>query len=223
MHWMQMRRFRLTAATLMAAFMSVPEPSLMPKPTSAQGFSVRAAANRRGRPRKFSRPARAITLTLPEDTIAALRGIDRDLRPRHGPRGCNLSRQEPPRLPAELAEFGGQGCDRRDAKPRAHRAHGCRTGADDGRPRPARVRRDESPCSSSSCVSWMRWPMRRSTTSDRGTFDRARQHPRRDAAQRRAQMGQRNIIVFQGLDGGPANRHGLSAPRSGANRSPPVT
>lgn len=33
----------------------------------------------RGRPRKFGRPARAVTLTLPEDVIAALESVDEDL------------------------------------------------------------------------------------------------------------------------------------------------
>jgi hypothetical protein len=34
---------------------------------------------RRGRPRKFSRPARTVALTLPEDIIEALAGLDADL------------------------------------------------------------------------------------------------------------------------------------------------
>ena len=34
---------------------------------------------RRGRPRKFTTPSRAVTLTLPEDVLNALAGIDRDL------------------------------------------------------------------------------------------------------------------------------------------------
>ena len=34
---------------------------------------------RRGRPRKFSRPARPVTLTLPEDVIESLAGLDADL------------------------------------------------------------------------------------------------------------------------------------------------
>jgi hypothetical protein len=33
----------------------------------------------RGRPRKFASPSRAVTLTLPEQTIAALESVDRDL------------------------------------------------------------------------------------------------------------------------------------------------
>jgi hypothetical protein len=35
--------------------------------------------NGRGRPRKYGRPARAITLTLPEDVLARLRAVDIDL------------------------------------------------------------------------------------------------------------------------------------------------
>jgi hypothetical protein len=34
---------------------------------------------RRGRPRKFSRPARTVTLTLPDDVIERLSGLDPDL------------------------------------------------------------------------------------------------------------------------------------------------
>jgi hypothetical protein len=33
----------------------------------------------RGRPRKFGRPSRAVTLTLPDDVIAALRSMDEDV------------------------------------------------------------------------------------------------------------------------------------------------
>lgn len=60
---------------------------------------------RRGRPRKFASPSRAVTLTLPEHIIAALEAVDRDIsravvrvaQPRVGTR----------RLPAaELAAFG---------------------------------------------------------------------------------------------------------------------
>jgi len=34
---------------------------------------------RRGRPRKFSRPARTVTLTLPDDVIERLSAVDKDL------------------------------------------------------------------------------------------------------------------------------------------------
>ena len=60
---------------------------------------------RRGRPRKFGGPSRAVTLTLPEHIIAALSAIDRDLsravvrlaQPQVGKRA---------HPPAELAPFG---------------------------------------------------------------------------------------------------------------------
>ena len=44
----------------------------MPAPLSS-------LAPRRGRPRKFAQPSRAVTLTLPETVIEALESIDRDL------------------------------------------------------------------------------------------------------------------------------------------------
>ena len=40
---------------------------------------LKLAPVRRGRPQKFGRPARAVTLTLPEDVIAALSAVDEDL------------------------------------------------------------------------------------------------------------------------------------------------
>lgn len=42
-------------------------------------MTVRLVAARRGRPQKFGRPSRAVTMTLPEDVVAALGGVDRDL------------------------------------------------------------------------------------------------------------------------------------------------
>ena len=38
-----------------------------------------ALRRRRGRPRKFAAPSRAVTLTLPESVIASLTRIDRDI------------------------------------------------------------------------------------------------------------------------------------------------
>lgn len=40
---------------------------------------MKLVAARRGRPQKFGRPSRAVTITLPEDVIAALDGVDDDL------------------------------------------------------------------------------------------------------------------------------------------------
>jgi hypothetical protein len=60
---------------------------------------------RRGRPRKFNAPSRAITLTLPEDVIAALHGIHPDVS--HAVvRMAQREGTTPPRPPAELSTFG---------------------------------------------------------------------------------------------------------------------
>src|SRR5262245_6965694 len=61
----------------------------------------------RGRPRKFDRPSRSVTLTLPEDVIATLQAIDTDLsravvratRPLAPPTVSSV---------AELANFGNR-------------------------------------------------------------------------------------------------------------------
>lgn len=60
---------------------------------------------RRGRPRKFDAPSRAITLTLPEHVIDTLARIDTDL----GRAVVRLAQSDAvpvPREPAELATFG---------------------------------------------------------------------------------------------------------------------
>lgn len=63
------------------------------------------AAPRRGRPRKYTVPSRPVTVTLPEDVLAALTSIDGDL-------GRAIVRLTQPVLggrphpPAELATFG---------------------------------------------------------------------------------------------------------------------
>ena len=64
-------------------------------------------ARRRGRPRKFGRASRAVTVTLPEDVLARLAAIDADLG-----RAIvtAVEREAAPRLrtppPAELASYG---------------------------------------------------------------------------------------------------------------------
>lgn len=60
---------------------------------------------RRGRPRKFSSPSRAITLTLPEDVIAALGAVDHDLS-RAVVRVAQPEMRRRPHPAAELARFG---------------------------------------------------------------------------------------------------------------------
>jgi hypothetical protein len=60
---------------------------------------------RRGRPRKFTGPSRAVTLTLPEHVIAALAAIDRDLS-RAVVRVTQPELGKGPHPSAELAAFG---------------------------------------------------------------------------------------------------------------------
>jgi hypothetical protein len=64
-----------------------------------------AIAPRRGRPRKFARPSRAVTLTLPEEVIEALAGVDTDLS-RAVVRVTQPEMAKRPHPPAELAAFG---------------------------------------------------------------------------------------------------------------------
>ena len=52
----------------------------MGKPASAFNAALKSQrAARRGRPRKFDRPATSVTLTLPEEVIEILQSIDKDL------------------------------------------------------------------------------------------------------------------------------------------------
>lgn len=60
----------------------------------------------RGRPPKFGRPARAVTLTLPEDIIAALNALDEDLSRAVVRLAQPLAADVVPRAPAELSRYG---------------------------------------------------------------------------------------------------------------------
>jgi hypothetical protein len=60
---------------------------------------------RRGRPRKFLGPSRAVTLTLPEHVIDALESVDHDLS-RAVVRLAQPELAKRPHAPAELAVFG---------------------------------------------------------------------------------------------------------------------
>ncbi len=64
-----------------------------------------ASAPRRGRPRKFAEPSRPVTLTLPENVIEALEGIDHDLS-RAVVRLAQSKVAQRPHAPAELVTFG---------------------------------------------------------------------------------------------------------------------
>ena len=61
---------------------------------------------RRGRPQKFGRPAHAVTLTLPEDVIAALSAIDEDLSRAVVELSQPLVADVVARPAAELAKYG---------------------------------------------------------------------------------------------------------------------
>lgn len=67
--------------------------------------SVREVRPHRGRPRKFTAPSRAVTLTLPEEVIAALSAVDPDLS-RAVVRVTQPEMAKSPHPPAELATFG---------------------------------------------------------------------------------------------------------------------
>jgi len=60
---------------------------------------------RRGRPQKFGRPARAVTLTLPDDVIVALSGVDDDLSRAIVQLSQPLLRDVVTRAPAELSKY----------------------------------------------------------------------------------------------------------------------
>jgi hypothetical protein len=63
---------------------------------------------RRGRPRKFAVPSRAVTLTLPEDVLTALGEVDHDLS-RAVVRVTQPEMAKRPHPPAEVAAFGRRG------------------------------------------------------------------------------------------------------------------
>ena len=61
---------------------------------------------RPGRPRKFDRPSRAVTLTLPEDVIGTLEAIDKDLSRAVVRMAVPVSAEVLARAPAELNKYG---------------------------------------------------------------------------------------------------------------------
>lgn len=67
--------------------------------------AIASLSSRRGRPRKFTVPSRAVTLTLPEHVIDALGALDADLS-RAVVRLAQPELAKLPRPPAELATFG---------------------------------------------------------------------------------------------------------------------
>lgn len=69
--------------------------------------SIHGVRERRGRPRKFIEPSKAVTLTLPLSVIEALTAIDADLS-RAVVRLAQPEMARRPHEPAELATFGGR-------------------------------------------------------------------------------------------------------------------
>jgi len=61
---------------------------------------------RRGRPQKFGRPSRAVTLTLPDDVIASLTGVDHDISRAVVRLTQPLLKDVVTRPPAELSKYG---------------------------------------------------------------------------------------------------------------------
>ena len=68
-------------------------------------MAIKLIKMRRGRPRKFGRPSRAVTLTLPDDVIAALSGVDDDLSRAIVQLVQPLLRDVVTRPPAELSKY----------------------------------------------------------------------------------------------------------------------
>lgn len=69
-------------------------------------MAIRLARAGPGRPQKFGRPSRAVTLTLPEDVIAALTRLDDDLGRAVVRVAQPLAADVVPHAPAELAKHG---------------------------------------------------------------------------------------------------------------------
>jgi hypothetical protein len=67
---------------------------------------MKLVRSRRGRPQKFGRPSRALTLTLPEDVIAALTSINDDVSRAVVGLVQPLNADVVPRPPAELSKHG---------------------------------------------------------------------------------------------------------------------
>jgi len=75
------------------------------KPAPSARAAIHDLTPRRGRPRKFNAPSRAVTLTLPEQVLAALSAVDQDVSRAI----VRLTHRETPRRPhppAELVRFG---------------------------------------------------------------------------------------------------------------------
>lgn len=75
----KLRRTRLVVAAIAIALLLAPATARKSSQRQGVRLPARASEVRRGRPRKFVRPSRAVTVTLPDDVIAALHSVNPDL------------------------------------------------------------------------------------------------------------------------------------------------
>jgi hypothetical protein len=69
-------------------------------------MAMKLIAARRGRPQKFGRPSRAVTLTIPEDVLAALSTVDQDLSRAVVRLTQPVARRVVPHPAAEVSSYG---------------------------------------------------------------------------------------------------------------------
>ena len=182
---------------------------------------------RRGRPRKFSRPARTVTLTLPDDVIERLSGA----RPRPGRAVVRLTLSHEPQAAAsvvDVATFGGRAvilvpparrlavAARRRAGPDRRRAHAdrARRAVDRRGLRAARARRARGRLAHGRRPRAVR---RAGPRAARG----ARRDPRHPAPHSRPARARRVATRRRGRR--RADRHPCRCLRSKASRSPSDT
>lgn len=102
------KRYELMAIGLLAAAVSAAPVAAYysgPLARTAVKRPAKATPSRRGRPRKFAGPSRAVTLTLPHDTIATLHAIHHDLS-RAVVAAVQTMDPPPTNRQAQLATFG---------------------------------------------------------------------------------------------------------------------
>jgi hypothetical protein len=97
---------RALAGAVAATLVAFSAEAHTPRHAAPWQLASRAPARpRRGRPRKFSRPSRSVTLTLPDDVIDALHAIDADLS-WAVVRVTQPVVPSPPREPLTVASYG---------------------------------------------------------------------------------------------------------------------
>jgi hypothetical protein len=98
---------RWLAAMLMLGAATMPPESTSMQQPRPRSHASKASSARRGRPRKFSRPSRVVNLTLPDDVIAQLKGLDQDLS-RAIVRAAETLASASPIQRAELTAYGNR-------------------------------------------------------------------------------------------------------------------